>query len=190
MFLVSEDTEKDEWMSKKSHNLLIGVLRWLAKEWVKACSSAIATIIIGYLAVTYRKCIGGWLTTKHSLNVYGWSWILALLLTASLSILVFWLVTRQRILYNDEADIKNILHDWWKLHCTGHQGSLRLTIDFDSVDRHKHLPKGSAAKFLPHIAEVNFGCSLVNKGKATMLIDCKGRDVPRRSGFLDDLPVL
>lgn len=156
-------------------------LRWLLKEWVKVLLTSI-TVFIGWIFRTYIK---NWLIAEHALEIYGFIWVTAVLGIILLSILIFWLVIRKpkKNILTDEIDIKNELGDWWAERKIAHNSSRpswmggprgEFTIHCRSVDRHRSLKKGSAAKFLPGIIENDNAYCIKSKGKETIVVQHRG----------------
>jgi hypothetical protein len=145
----------------------------------------IALIILAVIATTYI-IFSEWLKSKHTFEMYGLLWVMSAVGIALFPFILYWLLTRTKILYEDEDDIKNILRKWWR-HCTDSRGTKKFTIYFDSVDKRESLKKGSSAKFLPSIIEENGKSHVINIGKRTMLVEYQGKQIKRKSGFLDNL---
>jgi len=174
-------------MSRKAKDIFGAVLQWVLKEWVKALLGAVAVIVLGCLGLVYHTYLKNWLVAQHSLGFYGWAWILIPLFITVLSILIFWLLTKQKILYKDEEDIRNMLEQWFRKFSTNYRGRPKpnLTINFALCDKINHLNKGSSEKYLEPIANA-LGYRTIRKAK-TIRLEYKYTTQAKRSGFLDDL---
>jgi len=170
-------------MSRKAKDISVGILRWLLKEWVKALLGVAAILLLGYLGWVYRTYIKNWLVAKYSLETYGLVWIAIIVGIIFLSALTFWLIIREpkKKKLTDETDIRNELNDWWKrdkpiMHERRAYGTPQseFVIHCRSVDRHRSLKKGSAAKFLPGIIENDNAYCIKSKGKETIVVQRKG----------------
>ena len=156
---------------------------------MKALLGALAVIFLGFICLVFRNHIKEWLISYHNLKLYGWAWVLILLFFSLTPILIYLLLTRHRILYKDEEDVKNILKSWFytfSITSSGRQ-KRRLTINFALCDKHNRLKKGSSEKYLELIAN-SFGYSTVGRGETTIRLEHPTE--PKRSSFLDDLPEL
>lgn len=149
----------------------IGALKWLLKEWVKALLAAMAIFFLAFLGWIFRTYIGNWLATKHSLEMFGWLWILTSFLLVSLPVLIFWPFKRRRILYKDDGDIKVALEAQIERLTQCRNDTIR--IDYRIWDRKLSLKKGSAAKFLPSIIENDSIFCIKSKGEETIVVQRK-----------------
>ena len=148
-------------------------------------AGSIALIIFAVVATVYIV-FSEWLKSKHTFEMYGLLWVMLAVGIALFPSILYWLLTRTKILYEDEDDIKNILRKWWR-QCTDSRRSKKFTIYFDSIDKRESLKKGSSAQFLPSVIEENENSHVINIGKRTMLVEYQGKQINRKSGFLDNL---
>jgi hypothetical protein len=168
-------------------------MKWLkdsSKKVLRKIEDHIATVIAG-VVIAIILALGAffweWLKTKHSLEIPGWVLVLTTVLIALLPTLLYRQFTKLRVLYKKEEDIKNILQMWSRQKFTGYW-HIEENVYFDTIDKDKHLPKGSAAKFLPDIVRKNPHCNILNMGDSTMLVKYHREKPRRQSGWLDDLP--
>lgn len=141
--------------------MVFAVLRWLLKEWVKVLLASVVTFT-GWIFRTY---IRNWLIAEHTLEMYGFVWVIAVLGIILLSILTFWLIIRKpkKDILTDEIDIRNELGNWWTERKTSHHNSRprwmggprdEFIIHCSNVDKQVNLKQGSTAKFLPEIIKM------------------------------------
>ena len=149
----------------------IRALKWVLKEWVKALLAPIAIFFLAFLAWIFRTYIGNWLATKHSIEMFGWLWILGSFLLVSLPVLILWLFGRRKILYKDDGDIKVALEAQLERLTQGRNDTIR--INYRIWDRKLSLKKGSAAKFLPSIIENDSIFCIKSKGEKTIVVQRK-----------------
>ena len=154
----------------KVKSKFIGALKWILKEWLKALLAAIAILFLGFLGWVFRSYIGDWLISEHAIKIYGWLWVLILLLLISMAVMIFWLITRQRVLYTEEEDIKNILRKWRRHHTEGEREQPEFTLYFTSIDRQEKLDKGSTKKYLREIIEEGGLYDVESEGDETLYI--------------------
>lgn len=143
-----------------------------------------AFIIIAFLVVCIAFC--RWMVVKHSLELYGWLWILIPSLVVALSVLIFWLATRQKILYESEGDIKNILRKWLTHHVNKWKQS-QYTLYFSTIDKKEKLSPGSAKKYLEPIITEQGLYSIISASDETICIRRRRKPQTKQPGFLDNL---
>jgi len=156
----------------KMKSRLIQALKWLLKEWVKALLAAMAIFFLGFLAWIFRTYIRNWLAAKHSIEIFGWLWILVSFLVVSLPVLILWLFAGRKPLYKDDEDVRVMLEE--QLERLSKGGDNEIRIDYRLWDSKLGLKKGSAAKFLPKIIENDSIFCMKNKGKETIVVRRKG----------------
>ena len=133
----------------------------------------IAGVII---AISVIACIssGKWLTSKHSLEMYGFVWIAIIVGIIFLSALTFWLTIREpkKKKLTNKTDIKIELDDYWKNEKqVSHERRAyktlenEFTISCRQIDKHRNLKRGSTSKFLPEIIEDEGLYTIVKRGK-------------------------
>ena len=116
-------------------------------------AKCIAGVIIAFFVVA-ALIFWKWLTSKHSLEMYGGVWIVTFFAMVFLSVLVFWLVGRkprnQKLKHKiSNSDVKTILMDWvMKLPTPFERQEL---VVFSKLDKKLGLPKDSSKKYLKGI---------------------------------------
>jgi hypothetical protein len=174
-------------MGDRKTNIVIRVVQWLLKEWVKALLAAIAILFLGFLG-WFRNYIQVWIVSSHAIKLVGWLWILVFSLISATSTFLFWLITRKskqiryQVKYTNEVDIKNILTDYWNEEKARKDEKSRFlyelrsefVIDCFRVERQLSLKKGSAARFLPEIIENDDIYYIKSKGEKTIVVRRKG----------------
>ncbi|MHC4630662.1 MAG: hypothetical protein ACYS9C_05260 [Planctomycetota bacterium] len=110
-----------------------------------------------------------WLAAKHSLKMYGWLWILILFTLVSVPVLIFWLLKRRKILYEEDGDVKVVLEE--QLERLTRLSKDTVRIDYRIWDKKLSLKKGSTKRFLKHILAKfeNIWC-IDSEGENTMNI--------------------
>lgn len=167
--------------------------KFLSRIWDKIqeqLATWVVTLLVTALAIVglfFKK----WLFSKHYLELYGVFWIVIFSIVAILPILILWYLTKSKVLYENENDIKNILELWFSSFSHG-RSSLKnkLTIKFSLCDKINHVVNGSSKKYLEGIAN-KLGYSTFRRGNDTIVfMFTEGNPKARGSNFLDDLPEL
>ena len=141
------------------------------KIWNKIEDHLAKYIAGGIIVIFVVLCIVSWewLRAKHSLEMFGWLWILILFLLVSLPVLIFWLFTRRKILYEEDEDIKVVLEEQLERMTQLSKDTVR--IDYRIWDRKFSLKKGSTKRFSKRILGKfeNVWC-IESEGENTMII--------------------
>jgi len=163
------------------------------KEQIKKFSTKVrdkiedhlATVVAGgIILICSTLCIifWEWLKTKHSLEMYGWLWILIFLAISGLSILLFLLITKKQWKpdYTDEIDIKNSLSQWFQTNVKPQLGAngFQYTMNFSNSDQSLGLPSGSTKRYIENVVKEFEGWQTKNKGEDTIVIF---HDVPLKN---------
>lgn len=162
-------------------------------EWLKQFSRRVLSKIVDHLAhvvagfavvaaLALSAIFWRWLTSKHSLSISGWLWVLMFLLISSLPILSFWLTTKKpwKPVYTDEGDIKSIIELEFR-EFSGVAGGIykpRLTIRFDLFDRISKVKTGSSKRHLETIAN-GLGYRTTRTGAKTIVFEYEDRSISR-----------
>ena len=137
-------------------------------------------IILGLLAL----CLFSWrwLARKHSLETFGWLWILIFLAISGLPILLFLLITKKQWKpdYTDEIDIQNSLRHWFQSNVKPQLGAngFQYTMNFSNLDQSLGLPSGSTKRYIENVVKEFEGWQTKNKGEDTIVIF---HDVPLKN---------
>jgi hypothetical protein len=156
------------------------IIGWTKKFFSKICAKIedrLASFLAGgilVIALVVCTVFWEWLKTKHSLEMFGWLWILILLAIAGLPIFFFWLITRKsrKVAYADEDDIRNVLDARFREFSISRRGmqKSRLTISFALFDRRSNVKNGSSKEHLETIAN-SLGYYTVSKGDKTITLE-------------------
>ena len=119
-----------------------GCIKKFCFKILNSIADHLATVIAASL-ILLCIILWRWLTTKHSLEMYGFLWIAVAFLLIGLPLFIFWLLKKQpRILYREDQEILVVLES--KLRRYEHQNQNEILIDFRSCDRKWRLAKGGA----------------------------------------------
>jgi len=73
-------------------------------------AGCIAAAIVGILAVLFWE----WVTNEHSVELYGWVWLLLCFVFVFLLVHFILTMFRRPKKLKDPADIRNVLSKWWR----------------------------------------------------------------------------
>ncbi|HUT47292.1 MAG TPA: hypothetical protein VMX36_13490 [Sedimentisphaerales bacterium] len=148
------------------------ILKFAIKHWFQMFLTVAGTAIGGWLLWLYRTHLKNWLISEHSLELYGWLWILVFGLFLFLIIYSLQCVLRGRGRLKDPKDVRNVLSKWWR-HCTEQNSKQKeFTLYFSSIDDREKLKKGSAKKYLREIVN-DANWSIVREGPKTLTVKRK-----------------
>jgi MFS family permease len=172
------------------------IIEWIKKFCFKILNKIadhLATVIAaGIILIFSTLCIifREWAKTKHSLETFGWLWVLIFLAISGLPILLFLLITKKpwKPVYTGEDDVKNMLELRFREFSGISRGIFkpRLTIRFTLSDKISNVKNGSSKKYLETIAN-NLGYHTTRKGDKTIIFVHEERSIREKPCFLDNL---
>jgi hypothetical protein len=123
-------------------------------------------VLSSALAVAFKE----WLKTEHSLQMYGWFWVVGAICLGGLPALIVRVIERKqpKLRYQSEADISVALEH--RLRSYDNQREDVKFLDFREFDRKLGLPKGSAKRLLPGIVEKDEVWHVKHRGDELMTI--------------------
>lgn len=145
------------------------------KVWSKIVDHLAGFVACVIIVVFCTLCVTfwGWMKTKHQLNLYGWIWLIALLVLSFLTVIVLWVAFDYFTRIKDPKDVRNVLSKWWR-HCTDqNRQQNEFTLYFSDIDKKEGLKKGSAKKYLREIVIKKDVWGVVREGSKTLTVKRK-----------------
>ena len=135
------------------------VAGWIKRFFFKICSKIedrlAAYIASGIIIVVLVICIvfWEWIKTKHSLEVYGWLWVLISVVILFLVVFFFRSMLNDRGRLKNPRDIVSAINAWFA--DGDHQMypvNLGIPHSFSTLEKELYLKQGSSLKYLPMCA--------------------------------------
>ena len=131
------------------------MIEWIRKFGLKIWSK-IENHLAGYIAVIIiliflAACslLWEWSSTKHSLEMYGWTWLLLSIFFISLLCYFMFSLLRERARLKDPDDIKGAIEDWL---VRGHDVEKDTQYFFRGLEKSLNLRRHSSKIYLPILA--------------------------------------
>jgi ABC-type multidrug transport system fused ATPase/permease subunit len=162
-------------------NWLLSFLRKIKDEIEGRIVKVIASVII---IVVLASCVifWEWLKAQHSLQLFGWLWVLIVLAISMIPALLVFLINRQRSkqigeCHTDDKDITNKLKEWFSQYTERRfsiRGRQEETINFSDLDKELNLARGSTKRHIAYVVKGFPGWGTKDKGKDTIVIFRQG----------------
>ena len=137
----------------------MNIKEWTKQFWFKVLNkiedhvaAVMAGVIISIISVLY-VIFGGWLKSTHSLTIYGWVWLLLLLILLFLTAYFIYHTLREKARLKNEHDIINAI-DYWFKEDDSYGASVEKDVNyyFSYLEKDLNLTRGSSRRYLPMIA--------------------------------------
>ncbi len=135
------------------------IKEWIAQFWLKVLNKIedhVAAVIAGVIiSISTVICVFfyGWMKTTHSLTMYGWAWLLFLLVVLFLIFYFLYNTLREKGRLKNEHDILNAIDSWFT-EGDGYGESVERNVNyyFSCLEKDLNLRRGSSKRYLPMIA--------------------------------------
>lgn len=149
--------------------------KFISKVWDKI-EDHLATVVAGGIILTASVlCIifWEWAKAEHSLEMYGWVWVLLCIIGVFLLVYFILGIVKKLEKIKDPSDIRNALGKWWR-HCKEQcLQQKEFTLYFSEIDKKEKLKKGSAKKYLREVITQDKWWGVVREGPKTLTIKRK-----------------
>ncbi len=135
--------------------MLERIRQFVARVWDKV-EDRLAGYIAGFIVFAFLAAIlfsWRWSSTKHSLELYGWIWLLLSIFLIFLLVYFLFSVLRDRGRLTEPKDIEAALEDWF---AHGDEYGIRVEKNmqyyFVGVEKNLNLKRGCCKLYLPMVA--------------------------------------